>query len=256
MIRTLAYLAAASLLSCESYGQDVFVNVMGGIAGNTGPQSKVIKSDGKGYATIAVDASVMGDAEYAQAGGGFSVFSIRNKAVFLFEQDILPDNTAKEYQVSMASPAVTIQGFVNGKLPVSKSGSYFFGGIRAGAITFGREEMADMPGERGRNTRGQVVMKGDGTIIYGLQLGFSTHNKNRVATGFNASWQRFSTKTNISYDALYYYDHYGIVQPATQNVQKEIPFSANLYTLQVFIRFCLVDDKVKIRGGGNTDCAK
>src|SRR5690606_22874939 len=156
MIRTLAYLAAASLLSCESYGQDVFVNVMGGIAGNTGPQSKVIKSNGKGYATIAVDASVMGDAEDAQAGGGFSVFSIRNEAAVVLQQDTLPENAAGEYQVSMAAPAVTIQAFVNGKLPASKGASYVLGGIRAGAITFRREELADMARERDRHTRGQV----------------------------------------------------------------------------------------------------
>lgn len=236
--------------------QDVFVSAMTGLLRNTGPEGREVNGSGRGQSTIVADVTAMGDDVYVQAGAGVGLLTVRGTVNFLFEEHILPDKQVKTYPASMASPGISAYGFINGKLYISKTGSYFFGGLRGGAIMFTNERTTEVAGSTGRNERSEVVLRSRNAPLYGVQVGFSTHNKKRVATGFCAAWQRFSTTADMNYDAEFYYKYGGFQQVGTQNIVREVPYSVNLFSLQVFIRYCLFEDKVKKTVRDNVDCPK
>ena len=255
MRRSLLLILSTLLAINATYAQDVFLNLAAGLAGNRGPKGKDISSTGTGYARLAADISALADMKYLQAGLGASVFSIKNKTSFLFEEGILPDKAAKTYPTSIAAPAFSPYIFVSAKLRVSKTGSYIFGGGRTGVVLFTKEEISRTPYYGGTNNRGEVVLASANTFIYGAQLGFATHSNNRVATGFTASWQRFSTKANFTYDATYIYPFHGINQAGFVALTRSIPYTINLYSIQVFLRFKLHSNAKKITRD-NTECPK
>lgn len=237
-MKTLLLTIPFCLLSASAlYAQGMSVNLSGGLIMNRGIRSDDIRNLAHEYSNPVGELSVMADKEKWQAGAGIAVFNIKNKTLFLFEQYIVPDGKASAYEVSVGAPAITPYLYGNYKIPISKSGACFFAGGRLGYFFTAREQETNYPVFGMLNKQQQVVLRSKPCPVYGLQAGIATGGDKRFSTGATLSWQMLSTKASMNYTDLYVlYDMYQVPRNYSMNINKEISYNLQLYSIQVFLR--------------------
>lgn len=227
------YLLAAATL----HAQGLYTNLSGGLMMNRGIRSDDIRNLAHEYANPVGELSLMMDKEQWQAGAALAMFNIKNKTQFLFEQYIVPDGKAREYEISMGAPAFTTYLYGNYKIPVSNSTAYFFAGARLGYFFTAGEQKQYYPLYGMLNKQWQVVLHSQPCPMYGLQAGMATGGDKRFSSGCTISWQMLRTKASMNYTAQYtLYDMYQVPSFHTMNISKEISYNLQLYSIQVFLR--------------------
>lgn len=219
------------------YAQGLYTQLSGGLMMNRGIRSDDTRNLAHEYSNPVGELSVMADKEKWQAGAGIAVFNIKNKNQFLFEQYIVPDGQAREYELSVGAPAFTPYLYGNYKIPVSNSKAYFFAGARLGYFFPAREEEQHYPLYGMLNKQEQVVLHSRPCPMYGLQAGIATSGDKRFSTGATISWQMLHTRGTMSYTAIYtLYDMYQVPRAYSMNINKVISYNLQLYSIQVFLR--------------------
>ncbi|HEY9176633.1 MAG TPA: hypothetical protein VIN07_03035 [Flavipsychrobacter sp.] len=237
-MKTLLLTIPFCLLSASAlYAQGLHAQLSGGLMLNNGIRSTETKNLSLLYGNATGEFSVLADYNNWQAGAAIATFNIRNKTQFLFEQDIVPDSLAREYDISTAAPAITPYIYANYKIPVGDSGVYFFAGARLGYFFTAREQEQHYPLYGMLNSQWQVVLHSRPCAIYGLHAGLATTGSKRISAGATVSWQMMNTKATMNYTAVYtLYDMYSVPRRYTMNINKEISYNLQLYSIQVFLR--------------------
>jgi len=231
--------AISFYLLCTSAtdAQGLYTQLSGGLMMNRGIRSDDLRNLAHEYANPVGELSVMMDREKWQAGAAIATFNIKNKTQFLFEQYIVPDGRAREYEISIAAPAITPYLYGNYKIPISNSYAYFFAGARLGYFFTARESQQLYPVYGKLNKQWQVVVNSQPCPVYGLQAGLATNGNKRFSTGAAINWQMLRTKGSMNYTANYtLYDMYQVPSFHSMNISKEIAYNVQLYSIQVFLR--------------------
>ncbi len=227
------YILSATAL----YAQGLYTQLSGGLMMNRGIRSDDTRNLAHEYANPVGELSLLMDKEKWQAGAAIAIFNIKNKTQFLFEQYIVPDGQAREYEMSAGAPAFTPYLYGNYKIPVSNSSAYFFAGVRLGYFFAAGEQKQYYPLYGMLNKQWQVVLHSQPCPMYGLQAGMATGGDKRFSTGCTINWQMLSTKGSMNYTALYtLYDMYQVPRAYTMEIQKDISYNLQLYSIQVFLR--------------------
>lgn len=237
-MRTLLLTIPFLLLTAPTpYAQGLYTNLSGGLMMNRGIRSDDTRNLAHEYANPVGELSLMMDREQWQAGAALAMFHIKNKTQFLFEQYIVPDGRAREYELSVGAPAFTPYLYGNYKIPVSNRGAYFFAGARLGYFFPSREEEQYYPVYGMLNKQWQVVLRSQPCPMYGLQAGMATGGDKRFSTGATLSWQMLNTRGTVNYTANYtMYDMYQVPRFYSMDIDKEISYNLQLYSIQVFLR--------------------
>lgn len=232
LLLAIHYILFASALQ----GQTLYTQLSGGLKMNKGIRSDDLRNLAHEYANPVGELSVLMDKETWQAGAAVATFNIKNKTQFLFEQYIVPDGQAREYEISVGAPAITPYLYGNYKIPVSNSAAYFFAGARLGYFFTARERQQHYPVYGMLNKQWQVVVNARPCPMYGLQAGMATGGDKRFSTGATISWQMLSTKGSMNYTAQYtLYDMYQVPRAYSMNINKDISYNLQLYSIQVFL---------------------
>lgn len=227
------YLLTATALNA----QGLYTQLSGGLMLNNGIRSDDTRNLTGLYGNATGELSVLADKKKWQAGAAIAAFNIKNKTQFLFEQDMVPDSLAREYDLSAAAPAIAPYIYANYKIPVGKNRAYLFAGARLGYYFATRQKEQHYPLYGMLNKHWQVVLHSRPCPVYGLQGGVATNGEKRLSAGANLAWQTINTRGTLNYTAVYtLYDMYGVPRRYTTYISKEIAYNLQLFSIQVFLR--------------------